>query len=61
MKDHIVTTAVNLAAILLAALVLFIAGTWWRLESQYSLGIHAYRAGDFTGAVAGFESALQKA
>jgi hypothetical protein len=58
MKDRIATIAVNAAVILLICLVLFLAGTWWRLHDQFVLGEEAFRRGDFTGAVAGYESAI---
>ena len=58
MKDRIAAIAVNAAVILLICLVLFFAGTWWRLHDQFVLGEEAFRRGDFTGAVAGYESAI---
>jgi tetratricopeptide (TPR) repeat protein len=58
MKERIATIAVNATVILLVCLMLFFAGTWWRLQDQYALGEEAYRRGDFTGAVAGYESAI---
>ena len=48
----------NSILICLISLLLFFAGTWWRMSSQFSLGEEAFRKGDFTGAVAGYESAL---
>lgn len=58
MNDTIRSICVNGAVILVMSLLLFTAGTWWRLESQFSLGEQALRRGDFAGAVAGYESAL---
>jgi hypothetical protein len=58
MTDRIATIAVNAAVIILICLMLFFAGTWWRLQDQFALGEDAFRRGDFTGAVAGYESAI---
>lgn len=49
---------VNGTAIAVICLLLFLAGTWWRMSSQFNLGEEALRKGDFPNAVAGFESAL---
>jgi hypothetical protein len=48
----------NGAVIVLLSLLIFLAGTWWRLETQYALGVGAMERGDYAGAVAGFESAI---
>jgi tetratricopeptide (TPR) repeat protein len=48
----------NAVAIALICLLLFFAGTWWRMQAQFTLGEAALRRGDFTGAVAGYESAI---
>jgi hypothetical protein len=58
MTERITTIVVNAAVISLVCLLLFFAGTWWRLQDQYSLGEEAFSRGDFTGAVAGYESAV---
>lgn len=58
MTERIATLAVNAAVISLVCLVLFFAGTWWRLQEQFALGEEAFRRGDFTAAVAGYESAI---
>jgi len=58
MRDRITTIVVNSVVILALCLLIFIAGTAWRLHSQYRLGEQALNRGDFTGAVAGFESAI---
>jgi hypothetical protein len=58
MTERIATIVVNAAVIALICLLLFFAGTWWRLQDQFSLGEEAFRRGDFTGAVAGYESAI---
>ena len=49
---------VNAVVTILLCLLLFLAGTWWRMEAQFALGETAQRKGDFAGAVAGYESAL---
>jgi tetratricopeptide (TPR) repeat protein len=58
MTERISSIVVNAAAIALICLLLFFAGTWWRLQDQFALGEEAFRRGDFTGAVAGYESAI---
>lgn len=58
MTERIATIAVNAAVIALICLLLFFAGTWWRLQDQFALGEEAFRRGDFAGAVAGYESAI---
>jgi DNA-binding SARP family transcriptional activator len=58
MTERITAIALNAAVILLLCLLLFFAGTWWRLHEQFALGEEALRKGDFTGAVAGYESAI---
>jgi hypothetical protein len=58
MTERLAAIVVNAAVIALICLVLFFAGTWWRLQDQYALGEEAFRRGDFTGAVAGYESAV---
>lgn len=58
MTERITTIAVNAAVIVLICLLLFFAGTWWRLQDQFALGEEAFRRGDFTAAVAGYESAI---
>lgn len=58
MIERIATIAVNAAVIALICLLLFFAGTWWRLQDQFALGEDAFRRGDFTAAVAGYESAI---
>ena len=58
MTERITSIVVNAAVIVLICLVLFFAGTWWRLQDQFPLGEEAFRRGDFTGAVAGYESAI---
>lgn len=42
----------------LLCLLLFVAGTWWRMHSQMEQGELAFRRGDYVGAVAGYEAAL---
>ena len=58
MTERITAICVNAVVIILISLLLFFAATWWRMQEQFSLGDEAYRKGDFTGAVAGYESAL---
>ncbi|MBL0224487.1 MAG: hypothetical protein IPQ16_02550 [Geobacteraceae bacterium] len=58
MKERIATIAANAAVIIVICLVLFLAGTWWRLQDQFALGEAAFHRGDFTAAVAGYESAI---
>lgn len=58
MTERIASIVVNAAVISLICLVLFFAGTWWRLQDQFALGEEAIRRGDFSGAVAGYESAI---
>ncbi len=55
-SKSILTTALVTVPI---CLLLFTAGVWWRLETQLGLGEEAFRRGDFSGAVAGYESALR--
>jgi hypothetical protein len=58
MTERITAIAVNAVVIILICLLLFLAGTWWRLQVQFALGEDAFRRGDFTGALAGYESAI---
>jgi hypothetical protein len=58
MTERITAIIVNAAVISLVCLLLFFAGTWWRLQDQFDLGEEAFRRGDFAGAVAGYESAI---
>ena len=58
MTDRIKIILLNAVVIALLCLLLFFAGTWWRMHSQYLLGEAALQRGDFTGAVAGYESAI---
>jgi hypothetical protein len=58
MTERITSIIINAAVISLICLLLFFAGTWWRLQDQFTLGEEAFRRGDFTGAVAGYESAI---
>jgi len=58
MNEQLKNSIANGIVICLISLLLFFAGTWWRMSSQFSLGEEAFRKGDFTGAVAGYESAL---
>lgn len=58
MDKRIKKTAVNSAIIIVLTLLLFFAGTWWRMEAQFQAGEAAFSKGDFTGALAGYESAI---
>lgn len=58
MNEQLKSIIANGIVIILVSLLIFIAGTWWRMNSQFDQGETALRRGDFTGAVAGFESAL---
>jgi hypothetical protein len=58
MNEPLKSIIANGIVICLISLLLFFAGTWWRMSSQFRQGEEAFRNGDFTGAVAGYESAL---
>lgn len=58
MSERITVILVNGVVMALLCLLLFVAGTWWRMQTQVNLGEDAFRRGDFSGAVAGYESAL---
>jgi len=58
MTDRIKSILVNAVVIVLICLLLFFAGTWWRMQAQFALGEAALQRGDFAGAVAGYESAI---
>jgi tetratricopeptide (TPR) repeat protein len=58
MKKRITAILANAIVIILACLLIFLAGTWWRLQEQFALGEAALKRGDYTGAVAGYESAI---
>ena len=58
MDERIKKTVANAAIIIVLSLLLFFAGTWWRMQSQFQLGEAALTRGDFTGALAGYESAI---
>jgi tetratricopeptide (TPR) repeat protein len=58
MNDQLKSILGNGITIIVMCLLLFLAGTWWRMSSQFRLGEEALRKGDFPNAVAGFEAAL---
>lgn len=58
MNQKLKAIFVNSMVIILLSLLIFLAGTWWRMNSQFNRGESALGRGDFTGAVAGFDSAL---
>jgi len=58
MNERIKIILINGAIIIAICLLLFVAGTWWRMEAQFALGDEGFRKGDFPAAVAGYESAI---
>ena len=58
MSEQMKSILINGACILVICLLLFVAGTWWRMQAQFTLGNEAFSKGDFTSAVAGYESAI---
>jgi len=58
MNEQVKSIIANGIVITLVSLLIFLAGTWWRMNSQFNQGEAALLKGDFPGAVAGFESAL---
>jgi len=58
MLEPIKARVLNGAVILTICLLLFAASTWWRMQTQFTIGEDAFRKGDFPGAVAGYESAI---
>lgn len=58
MNEQTKSILLNGTVIAAICLLVFLAGTWWRMDSQFKLGEEALRRGDFPGAVAGFESAI---
>jgi len=58
MNEQVKSIVANSIVITLISLLIFFAGTWWRMSSQFNQGEAALLRGDFPGAVAGFESSL---
>jgi len=58
MSERVKMILVNGVVIVVLCLLLFVAGTWWRMQTQLALGEDGLRRGDFSAAVAGYESAL---
>ena len=58
MVEHLKSIIINGGIIVVICLLLFLGGTWWRMQTQFTLGEEALQRGDFTGAVAGYESAI---
>lgn len=58
MDERIGKTVANTVILIVLSLLLFLAGTWWRMQSQFRLGEEALARGDFSGALAGYESAI---
>lgn len=58
MNEQLKGIIANAIVIIFISLLLLLAGTWWRMSSQFRLGEEALHRGDFTGAVSGYESAL---
>lgn len=58
MNEQVKSIIGNGIIVIIITLLMFFAGTWWRMNTQFNLGEAALLSGDFPGAVAGFESAL---
>lgn len=58
MSEQAKSIIINGIIIILISLLIFFAGTWWRMNNQFSAGETALLKGDYVGAVAGYESAL---
>jgi tetratricopeptide (TPR) repeat protein len=58
MNEQLKSIAANGVIIVLLSLLMFFAGTWWRMSNQFNQGEAALGKGDFAGSIAGFESAL---
>ena len=58
MNEQAKSIITNGTIIILFSLLFFLAGTWWRMSSQFNHGETALRRGDFPGAIAGYESSL---
>ncbi|MFA7404273.1 MAG: hypothetical protein WC007_09770 [Pelobacteraceae bacterium] len=58
MNDQLKSIVANGLIIVLLSLLMFFAGTWWRMSNQFNQGEAALGKGDFAGSIAGFESAL---
>jgi hypothetical protein len=58
MTERLKSILLNGTVMVVLCLLLFGAGTWWRMRTQFALGEEALRRGDFTAAVAGYESAI---
>lgn len=58
MSEQLKSIIANGIVIILISLLMFLAGTWWRMNTQFNVGEAAFRTGDFAAAVAGYESAL---
>ncbi len=58
MSERLKVVFANALVIVVLCLLTFVAGTWWRLQTQFALGEAANQRGDFSAAVAGYESAI---
>jgi hypothetical protein len=58
MNEQLKSIIANSTVIILISLLMLLAGTWWRMNRQFTQGEAAFSRGDFAGAVAGYESAL---
>lgn len=56
--DRLKTVAVNAAVVAAASLLLLWGNTCYRQHAQYNLGEKALAAGDYIGAIGGFEMAI---
>ncbi|MDD2850844.1 MAG: hypothetical protein PHY09_02970 [Desulfuromonadaceae bacterium] len=58
MTEQLKSIIANGIVIILISLLMLFTGTWWRMNAQFNRGEAALQAGNFPGAVAGFEAAL---
>lgn len=58
MNEQLKSIIANGAVIILISLLFFLAGTWWRMSTQFNLGEAAFKRGDFAAAVAAYDATL---
>jgi len=58
MDERTRKTVANVAVIAVFTLLLFLATTWWRMQSQFRSGETALAGGDFIGALACYDSVI---